>query len=501
MNGVSGEWKFLFVQDGGHVRLPVWGHVPLSLGARKVIEHPDFVRLQRVNQLLFVEYAFPGATHTRFEHCIGTYHLARLMVRSLLANPDNALTAADSPGLTPLEARVFLAAALLHDIGHYPCAHLMDHLPFRGGNGRFLFQSHEERAREYLDPHRRGGLAQVLRDYWEIPDPALVADAIAPPENAAAEDNLPARLLSGIVDPDKMDYLMRDAAGCGVPYGHIDSERLIESLVLDNGPSGRRLAITEKGIAPLESLIFCKYMMFRHIYWHHTARIASAMFGRFVQDAVDANVIEPAWFYELSDDALQQRLCAPEVVGAFPAGELMPALVARRLYKRAVTLYPEPGVGEAEFRLGPEQIADLAKLYRDPERRRAAEQLACAILARREGISLAGHEVLLDIPEPDSVFDVEDFETLRVLVSSQRNREHRFFVPFNDYGFSQMKSSFAQEFERYSRKVRVVCRADLRGAVLSAWNELWTAIRAAAETPPHVGPCLRIGQPPGKSAP
>jgi len=475
---ISGDWQFLFAQDGGYVRLPIWGHIPLSRAARRVIEHPDFVRLQQVKQLLFVHYAFPGATHTRLEHCIGTYHLARQLLLSLLANPYNNDPETGEPRIAPDEGRVFLAAALLHDIGHYPCAHLLDHLPLRDSAGQPLFLDHEERAREYLDPERPGGLATVLREEWGISDPRSVANTIAPVD-ASGEDNLPARLLSGIVDPDKMDYLMRDADACGVPYGHIDTDRLIESLVLDVGPGGRRIAITEKGVAPLESLIFSKYMMFRHIYWHHTARIASAMFGRLLQDGVAAGVIRPEWFYSLSDDALLCHLASPAVAGAFPAGELAEMLQRRELYKRAVTLYPEPGVGEPEFRLGQEQIAHLVQLHRDPTRRRAVEVAVCELLARRTGIPLRGHEVLLDIPEPESVFDVEDFNTLRVVVSPQRDRSKRYLVPFNDYGFSQMKSEFAQSFERYSRKVRVVCRPDLRTAVLDAWESAWKVILAA----------------------
>ena len=478
MDGISGDWRFLFAQDGGYVRLPIWGHIPLAAGARRVIEHPDFVRLQRIKQLLFVHYAFPGATHTRFEHCIGTYHIARQMLLSLLANPYNTDTRTGAPLISPDEGRVFLAAALLHDIGHYPCAHLVDNLPLRDAAGRPLVAAHEERARDYLEPGRPGGLAGILRDDWGVPDAQVVATAIAPPAGGVDSDNLPANLLSGIVDPDKMDYLMRDAAACGVPYGHIDADRLVESPVLDAGPAGRRLAITEKGVAPLESLIFSKYMMFRHIYWHHTARIASAMFGRCVQDGTAAGLIRPDWFYNLSDDALAARLSEPDIAEAFPAGELITRLNRRSLYKRAVTLYPEPGVGEAEFRLRSEEIAHLVRLYRDPERRRAAEVAACSVLADRQGIPLAGHEVLLDIPEPDSVFDVEDFEGLRVLVSSQRDRSHLRMVSFNDYGFSQMKSEFAQEFERFSRKVRVLCRPDLRTAILDAWDDVWAAIRS-----------------------
>ena len=121
------QFSFLFSQDGGYLRIPIWGHIPLSLAARRIIEHPDFVRLQRIRQLGWVYYVFPGASHTRFEHSIGAYHLSVLMLQRLVLNPAN--WDGDVPKITPEEARVFLAASLLHDIGHYPFAHLVDRLP------------------------------------------------------------------------------------------------------------------------------------------------------------------------------------------------------------------------------------------------------------------------------------------------------------------------------------------------------------------------------------
>jgi len=458
------QFFFLFDQDGGYVRVPVWGHIPLSRMARRIIEHPDFVRLQRIRQLGLVHYVFPGATHTRFEHSVGTYHLSNQILHRLVLNPVN-WRSPESPKISPEEARLFLAASLLHDIGHYPFAHLVDRLPRdrrsgspgSSGGRRRAFQSHEELVHEYiLGNTNDGSIYQILRDEWDIREPERVANIIVSPETAG----LPGKMLSGILDPDKMDYLMRDGRACAVPYGNIDTERLIESFVLDVDDTRCRLGITEKGIAPLESLIFAKYMMFRHVYWHHAVRIAVAMFTRFVQDGLDAEVIEPSSFYHLADDALLEKLCG--IASRLPSGQLMTGLRDRVLYKRGITLYP--GSGGPDSCITGDEIERMQELYWDPRIRKEKELAICAFLNRVEGTGLTGFEVLIDLPRADSVFDIDDLKELRVLVESPTGE--LYFVPFEDSGLSQLTADFAQQFERRGRRVQIVCRPDLRGIVV-----------------------------------
>ena len=122
------QFSFLFTNDGGYLRIPIWGHIPLSRAARRIIEHPDFVRLSKIRQLGFVHYVFPGASHTRFEHSIGAYHLSVLMLQRLVLNPA-------TPPISREEACLFLAASLLHDIGHYPLAHLVGNRSTRCARG------------------------------------------------------------------------------------------------------------------------------------------------------------------------------------------------------------------------------------------------------------------------------------------------------------------------------------------------------------------------------
>ena len=463
------RFSFLFANDGGYIRIPIWGHIPLTRGARRVIEHRHFVRLSGIRQLGFVHHVFPGASHTRFEHSVGAYHLSVLMLQRLVLNPVNWRDS-DECRISPQDARVFLAAALLHDIGHYPFAHLVDRLTVAGKN---VFETHEDRARDCIAGDRsEGSLYAILRDEWGIGDPERVADVISSPSDAG----LPGRMLSGILDPDKLDYLMRDGWACGVPYGNVDADRLIESLVLDvDGPSSR-LGITEKGVAPLESLVFAKYMMFRHIYWHHAVRIAAAMFVRFAQDAIEADAASPADFYELSDDALVERLASSSGV---PSVELVRDLKARTLYKRGITLYAESGRGGEEFSISGDALDRVRDLYWKPEVRREKERAICRLVSAAEGIALDGYEILLDIPRVTTVFDVEDFESLRVLVKSQTGGPDE-FVPFGKCGFSQLTADFAQEFERYARRVQVICRPDLREAVIRHRAEIKAVVTNGA---------------------
>lgn len=457
-------FSFLFDQEGGYVRIPVWGHIPLSRMARRVIEHPNFVRLQRIRQLGLVHYVFPGATHTRFEHSVGTYHLSKLLLQRLVLNPMNWRDQA-TPKISPEEARVFLAASLLHDIGHYPFAHLVDRLPPGSGvatrtssDGLLrAFQTHENMAREYiLGDTRVGSIYRILRDEWNIAEPETVADVITAPGSAG----LPGKMLSGILDPDKMDYLIRDGRACAVPYGNIDTDRLIESFVLDVDDTRRRLGITEKGVAPLESLIFAKYMMFRHIYWHHAVRIVVAMFTRFVQDGLEAGVIEPSVFYNLPDEALVEKLI--DVAEHIESGGLMTSLKERSLFKRGFALYS--GYAEEDFVITSEQLARMRELYWRPEVRKEKEKAICAFLSKEEGTALKGFEVLLDLPRADSVFDVDDFRELHVLVELPGGECK--FVPFEASGFSQLTADFAQEFEQRGRRVQIICRPDIKEMVI-----------------------------------
>ena len=288
------------------VRDPLWDNIRLEPETLAVVDTPAVQRLRYVRQLGHAFLVYPGATHSRFEHALGAYHLARRALSQLEAAGDLRLDPADRVRLK--------LAALLHDIGHYPFSHSLEEagLPH-----------HEELAARHLAD---GELAQ------RVVELGIPAERLLPLIQCRAREPL-AGLVSGSLDVDKLDYLSRDAWMCGVPYGVIDVDRLLTSLTLAPDTGGRAtLALTEKGLAPLESLLFAKYQMYRTVYWHHAVRSATAMFKRLVRQAIAGGRLRAEEIALATDDALIHELLQADVAG------LARRLRERRLAKRALDL-------------------------------------------------------------------------------------------------------------------------------------------------------------------
>jgi HD superfamily phosphohydrolase len=289
------------------IRDPLWNNVRVDPLAMELIDTPAFQRLRYVRQLGLAFLVYPGATHSRFEHAVGTYHLAR---RALGLFEDRG----DLTRVEPRECRVLRAAALLHDIGHYPFSHALEEIGA---------MHHEEVARPLI---AGGAVAAILRRDMGDDAPESIVQLIRGTSASPLQG-----LISGSIDLDKLDYLRRDAFMCGVSYGEIDVDRLINSLALVEDPAtgSVRVGIAEKGLSALESLLFAKYQMYRNVYWHHAVRSATAMYKRLVENALDMGSLDAAAIAHFTDEGLLDRLSdrAPT--------PLLSALRERRLYKRA----------------------------------------------------------------------------------------------------------------------------------------------------------------------
>ena len=336
------------------IRDPLWNNITLDDLAIRVVDTRAFQRLRYVRQLGLAYLVYPGATHTRFEHALGTWHLAGRTLEMLQSRGD---IKAEHAG----EARIVAAAALLHDIGHYPFSHALEEI------GAL---HHEAVARTLIIG---GEIAAVLASSIGA-NAAMRAHAIITGESESPLQGL----ISGSLDLDKIEYLKRDALMCGVPYGEIDVDRLLHSLTIVEDPASGVLAIgiVEKGLAALESLLFAKYQMYRNVYWHHAVRSATAMYKRLVEDAMRTGAIEERELAGFTDEGLLHRLeeRAPS--------SLLHGLRNRRLHKRAF----EYSAAELEAGRG-DWIAG--------ERTRVLE--AEDALARELGV--APGDVLLDYPE------------------------------------------------------------------------------------------------------
>ncbi|MBX3411879.1 MAG: HD domain-containing protein [Pirellulales bacterium] len=360
------------------VRIPPETDVPLTPRVRQLIDTREFRRLAHISQLGLVSLVYPAAIHTRFEHSLGVYRLALLYLKQL--SYDERFTST----VRPEDAEVFITAALLHDLGHWPFCHPIEDMRLPG------VPQHELFANSFL---LEGEVADTLRDDWGVNPRDVVALLSARPRDARSR--ILASMLSGPIDIDKMDYLGRDSLHAGVPYGrHFDQGRLIGSLCLNEAGDG--LAVTDKGRTAAELLVFARYVMFSEVYWHHGVRSATAMLQRafyLLMNQLDLDAL-----FRLTDEPMIAEL--RRVATGGPAADLLNGLFgpARRLYKR---------VGQYSYFEDQELYARLA---RRPYPWLAACAAEFATLASTHlGRVVAPHEILFDAPpvEREVEFNVE----------------------------------------------------------------------------------------------
>ena len=290
------------------IRDPLWNNIRVDALTIQLVDTPVFQRLRYVRQLGLAYLVYPGATHTRFEHALGAYHLARLTLSQLDERGELA-------GISLEERAITQAAALLHDVGHYPFSHALEEI------GAL---HHEEVATPLV---LAGPVAGILAAAFGDDAPRRVLALIRGESESPLQG-----LVSGSLDLDKIEYLKRDAIMCGVPYGEIDVDRLLNSLVLVDEPdTGRRVVgVLEKGLSALESLLFAKYQMYRNVYWHHAVRSATAMYKRLVDEALAAGDVDARSLSTFDDEGLLHRLAERGIP------PLLAALRERRLYKRVI---------------------------------------------------------------------------------------------------------------------------------------------------------------------
>ena len=350
------------------LRDPVWHHIYFSPGLLSVTRTPQFQQLSRIKQLGPSFLVYPGATHTRFNHSMGVFYLARRILQKLLTSPV-------CPDFTLEGGKAFLTAALVHDLGHFPFTHSLKELPLK---------EHETLTAEMvLSPP----LAQVIQEEVGT-DPQKVAAIVDPEIQSSDREVLFFRhILSGPLDPDKLDYLTRDAYFCGVPYGTQDIDYILSRI--QPAPSGG-LALEEQGISGLEHLLFSKYLMYRSVYWHRTVRLATGMIKKALHLALGQGIIGPNELYHLDDESFYSTLTSKK---GFPAFRLIEDVQKGIVFSLA---------GETAF---DPKNPHHQRLTNMTDRSWAESQLRKRIESELH-TSLEEHELVLDIPEAVS-FEIQ----------------------------------------------------------------------------------------------
>ena len=317
------------------VQDPVHGTIEVGGVFLDVMDRHEMQRLRYVKQLGLGNLVFPAANHTRFEHCLGTYHLAGRM--------------ADAIGLDSEDSDAVRVAGMLHDICHPPFSHALEPA-MEEATGL----DHMELARALImgdvpdhlpeDDDILGGrdsIAEVM-EAGGISAEAVCGD-ICSPESTGAEaldrfwdkhEFFPSKdyahqIIHGPVDADQMDYLMRDAHHTGVSHGTIDSERLIKTMMVMND----RIVLRRGGVTAAEGLMVSRSLMYTTVYFHETVRIAQRMLVKAVEDSgIDLSDV-----YLRGDQELMGMVKAS---GGRPS-QTVRRLESRMLDKKAFAVYSE----------------------------------------------------------------------------------------------------------------------------------------------------------------
>ncbi|MBX3421251.1 MAG: HD domain-containing protein [Pirellulaceae bacterium] len=412
------------------LRVPPEQDVPITNRVRTVLDTPAMQRLRHISQLGLVAYVYPGAVHTRLEHSLGVYRLACQVLRHLgQAQPEllSSISASD--------IKLFLLAALLHDVGHWPYCHPIEDMRLADVPG------HEQAARYWIT---QGILAETIERDWSV-DPQGVADFLSQPAMDGRR-RLLQHILNGPVDIDKMDYLQRDSLHAGVPYGrNFDVARLLSSLRLD---AEHGLTITGKGKTAAEMMVFSRYVMFSEVYWHHGVRSATAMLQRLVF-RLRGQLPVIAW-RAMSDAEFQAALlnCCQKHAELEPLARGLFGQ-QRRLYKRC---------GQYSYSSHPQVHRALA--HRPFEELVACSQRLSQRLSRHLNIGIGSDQLLIDAPP--SKLEIQ----FRLNVQTGNQTQ-----PLAD--LSPVVHTLATEqFDKHVKQVRIFVAPDVRDKLQISPTEL-----------------------------
>jgi HD superfamily phosphohydrolase len=242
------------------LRDPIHGFIRADPLEAALINSRPLQRLRTIHQLGLTFLVFPGAEHSRFSHVLGAMHLAGRAYDALCTRGGGLLPA----GVKARERRLARAAALLHDLGHAPFSHSAEEL-FSGGI------DHEEMTRRMIASPE---MARIFERFGDGIAPADVLRLLTGGHGGGPVERLLSQIVSGELDVDKMDYLLRDSLFCGVRYGNFDLDRLLETLLPIEDPKTGSLGVglEEGGVHAVEALVMARYYMFTQVYFNATGK-------------------------------------------------------------------------------------------------------------------------------------------------------------------------------------------------------------------------------------
>lgn len=282
-----------------YIRDSLYGNIKLEGVFLDLIETPELQRLNGIKQLGLTYLVYPGANHTRLEHSLGVCHIARKICEVLKIDDENVAI-----------------ASLLHDVGHCPFSHTLEYLLHlrTGKNHVELTKDIIKGKARFEDVEGCPTVNEILDKYGTSANE--IVDIISGKKKYLSE------IISGSLDADQIDYLMRDAYYTGVAYGVIDSERIIHTMKIYEDS----IVFEKKGVSALESMLLARALMYSSVYLHKTVRIAELMLIKAVEKS------PPFDFSQMTDCELMEKL---KSMGEYQR-EIVSRLKYRKLFKKAM---------------------------------------------------------------------------------------------------------------------------------------------------------------------
>jgi HD superfamily phosphohydrolase len=273
------------------IRDPIHGFIYREPKEKKIVDTRIFQRLRRLKQLALASLVYPGAVHSRFEHSLGAFHIAREISKRLLPSES--------------DQELVRLAALLHDIGHGPFSHVSE--PILQRFCKIKLDLEKQQIHEIISSRIIEKNPELVRILGEDQCHDITRLMTGKYGYRILKD-----IVSGPLDVDKQDYLLRDSYFCGVKYGVFDLNRLIDALrVLKDADEEQSLAISSDGINSVEQFVLAKYYMNIQVYYHKIRLITDEMISRGVSLGIEDDKI--GWLtnlysYDGSDEHLDEYL-------------------------------------------------------------------------------------------------------------------------------------------------------------------------------------------------
>ena len=405
------------------VRDPIHGFLEIPSQAAKLVDTPAFQRLRGIRQLAFANLVYPGALHTRFDHTLGVFHLARVMAGALRVT----------------EGRdVVEMAALLHDLGHGPFSHVSENaLEHFADAAKLPPGLKKDKIHEYITAHIIGHDADISR----LLGADLCQRVIELLSHGDDEHPLLRQIVSGPLDVDKQDYLLRDSYFCGVQYGQFDIDQFQRSLRRERSSHGvDSLAVHASGLHVVEQYVMAKYYMTTQVYRHKIRLVTDQMLTRALIQGVEQDEVEELtrlYTYDGSPEFVRNYLQWDDgrLMGTFSAERFagtrvhawLTRLRDRRLLKRVFHESVAPGSGAAQGWLAGPNRANLERYNDSSNAKKAAlEAELAAVIATAYGQTVDPLEVVVHVYSLKSVRNQASNDEASILVTGRQAQPEQF---------------------------------------------------------------------------